>query len=208
MKRDRSIPTLTGRSLSILLHPTLIPFYAVALLLLSDTLLSFADSSTKLFFAGSVAVNTIAIPAFCILLLRIFGILKGFTLETPRERMLPLAVTVLCYAASAWMLRDMPTVFLVRKFFTAATACTLLCLVLTPFWKISLHMTAQGGMVALLLLLNIMGTEMLLLPFCCTILFAGLLGSARLWLGAHTPAQIFAGFAAGFVLTTLIVLFV
>ena len=46
-----------------------------------------------------------------------------------------------------------------------------------------------------------------LVPFAVTVFCAGALASARLYLGCHNAAQIFAGFCGGFCVAALALLF-
>lgn len=106
------------------------------------------------------------------------------------------------------MLSDVMMAFLIRRFLFAAMGCVVLTLIITPFWKISLHMTSIGGLLALLTALNASGLGQFPYTLVLFILLAGLLGSARLWLGSHNLAQIAAGLAGGYTIALLLILFV
>jgi len=74
-----------------------------------------------------------------------------------------------------------------------------LALIITFFWKISLHMAGISGVIGGLLILSIkfgLGISPFLL---IAIVAAGFVASARLYLNAHNPSQIFVGFAIGFI---------
>jgi membrane-associated phospholipid phosphatase len=72
--------------------------------------------------------------------------------------------------------------------------CTLL---ITYYWKISMHMTGIGGLCGAFLLLGIVWPVDLRLILAGLFFIAGIVGSSRLVLQVHTPAQVAAGFIAG-----------
>ena len=74
-------------------------------------------------------------------------------------------------------------------------------------WKISLHLTGMGAVVALLVVMNVVGVGNMLVPLMVAILCAGALASARLYLGCHNGWQVLAGFCGGFAVSVLAVLF-
>ena len=89
----------------------------------------------------------------------------------------------------------------------AAACCEVMCLVVSLYWKISLHLTAMGAVVALLVVMNIAGVGDMMVPLMIAILCAGALASARLYLGCHNGQQVLAGFCGGFAVAALAVLF-
>ena len=64
----------------------------------------------------------------------------------------------------------------------AAACCEVMCLAVSLYWKISLHLTAMGAVVALLVVMNIAGVGDMMVPLMIAILCAGALASARLFL--------------------------
>ena len=88
----------------------------------------------------------------------------------------------------------------------AISICELFCLAVTFYWKISLHLAAQGAAAALLVLLTFGNAGNLTGALAVAVLAAGALASARLWLGCHTIRQVAAGYAGGFIVATLAVL--
>jgi len=89
----------------------------------------------------------------------------------------------------------------------AAACCELLCLGVSFYWKISLHLTGMGAVVALLVVMNVVGVGNMMVPLVAAVLCAGALASARLYLGCHNGRQVLAGFCGGFTVSVLAVLF-
>lgn len=75
--------------------------------------------------------------------------------------------------------------------------------VISIFWRISLHTIGMGGLLGFFfeLILHMHGTSIPLLLFPFLVVAAGLVGTARLYLQAHTPIQIFVGYIVGFLAT-------
>ena len=149
---------------------------------------------------------TAVIPLLAAGLLRSLGRISSMAVDRRRERILPLAIGIVCYVLCAVTVARIPSAMLVRKFLVAGACCELFCLAVTCYWKISLHLTAQGAVSAFLLLVTFGSVGNLTGAFALSILCAGALASARLWLGCHNICQVAAGYAGGFVVATLAVL--
>ena len=139
--------------------------------------------------------------------LRSLGRISDYRIDDRRERLLPLLVGAVCYVLCAITIAKIPSAIFLRKFMIAAACCEVMCLVVSLYWKISLHLTAMGAVVALLVVMNIAGVGDMMVPLMIAILCAGALASARLYLGCHNGQQVLAGFCGGFAVAALAVLF-
>nr|WP_122119582.1 hypothetical protein [Alistipes megaguti] len=195
-----------ANTLSWVLHPFLLPVYLMAVLL---TMTTFAHYSTqvKFYLMWVVVLYAIVIPFLALGVLHSLGRISSFKVDNRRERWLPLAVGIVCYILCAITFAKIPSAIFLRKFMVAAACCEAMCLVVSLWWKISLHLTGMGAVVALLVVMNIVGVGNMLIPLMVAILAAGALASARLYLGCHNGAQVLAGFCGGFVVAMLAVLF-
>ncbi len=194
-----------AQALSWALHPFVLPLYLL-LLLFSRTAFAYFSPAVKGYLIGSVILYGVALPLFFILALRYRGRLKNLRIELREERILPLMIGAVCYMLCAVTIGRVESAAFLRKFMVAAGCCELMCAIVTTRWKISLHMTGMGAAVALLVVLNLLALPHMLPPLLLTIAAAGVLASARLCLGRHTPWQVAAGFAGGF-LIALVALF-
>lgn len=71
----------------------------------------------------------------------------------------------------------------------------------TFFWKVSAHMTGISGLVAIIFAVALKYPAYDYLELLVgSIIVAGLVGSSRLFLNAHTPVEIFTGFVIGFLI--------
>ena len=88
---------------------------------------------------------TAVIPLLSVGLLRSVGRISSLAIDDRRERILPLAIGIVCYLLCAATVARIPSAMIVRKFMLAGACCELFCLAVTFYWKISLHLAAQGS---------------------------------------------------------------
>ncbi len=192
--------------LSWVLHPFLQPIYLMAVLLTMTTFALYS-MQVKFYLMWVVALYAIIIPFLMLGVLRSLGRISDFKVDNRHERWLPLLIGTICYVLCAVTFAKIPSAIFLRKFMVAAACCEAMCLVVSLRWKISLHLTGMGAVVAMLVVMNIIGVGNMLVPLMVAILCAGALASARLYLGCHNGAQVLAGFCGGFAVTVLAVLF-
>ncbi len=195
-----------ARFLSWALHPFLLPLYLVAFLLL-DTPFAYYPTGVKLYLAWVILLYAMIIPMLGLGVLRSLGCISDFRVDRQHERRWPLLIGTLCYLFCALTLAKLPSAVFLRKFMLAAACCEAMCLVVSFYWKISLHLTAMGAAVALLVIMSIVDPGRSLVPLLLTVCGAGALASARLRLGCHNGAQVLAGFCGGFCIAAGALLF-
>ena len=187
-----------ARFFSYVLHPLMMPFYAVALLFHYNTYLSYtiAPVVQRIIFI-IVFLTTFAMPAITSILLLKRGSIQSLEMESIGERTIPFITTAGYYFICFLLLRQLPVPRLFSTLVLGAAISIVLAFVINRSWKISIHMIGIGGIVGSLLALTQILVADLMLPLIISILFAGVLGSARLVREAHSPAQIYAGFFIG-----------
>ncbi|PVX51974.1 hypothetical protein C7377_0268 [Balneicella halophila] len=178
---------------SVLLHPLLMPFYAVLVMLLATPLGGLLPGKASFIILGTVFVLTCFMPFLFVAFLRIKGVVSSMKIRNRKERTLPLLfgafMYYICYQLMA-KVASLPHLF--SKMFFALTVFLLILIIITRFWKISLHMAAVGGMLAIVFVFSFYSWLPLFVIF-----LAGLLGTSRLWLQAHNSMQVYAGFCLG-----------
>ncbi len=199
---------MASRALSAVLHPFFVPVWAMAVFMFTDPVLAVTPVKQKLLLWAMVALVALIIPALSIALLRALRLISDFSIDNRQDRTIPLAVVALSYGLCIVMVSDMMWSFVVRKFLIAAFCCTACALAVTPFWKISLHMVSAGAVCAMFAVLVVVGVGAVFPPLVVAILLAGMLASARLYLGKHTPAQVAAGFLLGCAIATATMMFI
>jgi len=127
-------------------------------------------------------------------------------MESQKERIIPYSITIIFYVFALHMLKQAPLPPIVFNFLVGATLSIISALIINLKWKISAHMIGVGGLVAALFCVSV-SLDLYITPFfILSLLVAGLVGSPRLILKAHTPSQVYVGFATG-VICQLIVLY-
>jgi len=203
---DRTRSEKLARVLSRVLHPFLLPLYMVALLL-TRTVFACYPAGVRFYLVWVIALYALVIPLLSLGVLRSLGRISSFRLEDRRERLLPLLVGTLCYLLCAVTLAKIPSLAFLRKFMLAAACCEAMCFAVSCYWKISLHLTGMGAIVAMLVAMNIIGVGGMVVPLAVALLASGALASARLYLGCHDGGQVLAGFCGGFCVAALALLF-
>lgn len=188
------------------LHPFLLPLYLVAFLLIC-TPFAYYPSGMKFYLAWVIVLYAMLVPVLGLGVLRSFGLISDFRVDEQRERRWPLLIGTLCYVLCAVTLAKLPAAVFLRKFMLAAACCEAMCFVVSFYWKISLHLTAMGAAVALLLIMSIVDPGRSLVPLLLAVFGAGALASARLYLGCHNGVQVLAGFCGGFGIAAAALLF-
>lgn len=189
---------LQANILSIVLHPLIMPFYGMVLLL-SATFLAVYPLKAKLFYAGIVLLFTLLLPFTFLASLWKIGRIGNAEISNRKERLIPYLFTVACYIACLVVLYKASLPLWAILFFFGAALAMVLNVVINLRWKISAHLTGIGGLAgsvfAVCKLLSLNPT----IFFMILVVSAGLLGSARVKLEQHTLGQVFAGFFCGFV---------
>ena len=188
-----------ARFLSVVLHPILIPSYAVWFLLHGEFYFSFATSPVEqLGIYLIVVINTLILPMLIANLLVQRGAIRSLEMEDKRERRWPFFLNIVFQLLACYLMYNlnMPAIYLQILF--GALIATSIAFLINFFWKISIHMIGIGGLIGILFGIVFMALIDLTFPIVICIFFAGLLGTARLILKAHQPAQIYTGFAIGF----------
>jgi hypothetical protein len=189
--------------LSVLLHPLLMPTLGIYIILNSGTYLSLLPAEGKNLILLVVASLTLAIPAAFMPFYYYRKITKSFQMIGNQERAVPLLITALLYYLSFYLLHRWGIPYLVQSFILASACAVFVTMLITTRWKISAHSVGIGGIIGLIISISILYQIDLMFYLMVTVLLAGSIGFARLSLNAHTPAQVYAGLAMGFGVTTI-----
>ncbi|MDE5849421.1 MAG: phosphatase PAP2 family protein [Muribaculaceae bacterium] len=192
---------ITGFShlISWVFVPLLMPVYGI-LLIFSLSFLSYAPFGTKLLFTLIVFGANFLVPMILVLLLKKLGMIEDVGLNGRKERLIPYIITIVCLAGTGLFLYLKMAPVWVAMFFVAGALAGLVNLLVNFRWKISAHAAGIAGVVAMLIQVIKEGpsSDGMVWWIVGAIICAGLLGSARIWLGRHTLLQVLAGSAVGF----------
>ena len=143
-------------------------------------------------------LGTIVFPLVNLGLLWRFGMVKSLSLYEKSERPVPFVVIFIYYAFVYWVLRKGMLPHDYYLLFFSALMCMGTVVVITFFFKISVHaagICAVIGALAALFQRNQTGNAGLLLVL---VLLSGVVMSARLAENAHTSREVYAGALIGF----------
>lgn len=192
---------------SAVANPLLMPVYVTTIFLFCSGILAAVSPHVRWLHVGTLFLNTAFVPLCVIVVLKFLGLVSDLELSVRRERLWPLLVVLVCYVGSILLLPNTIISLFVSKFLYASIGVVMMAMVVSRWWKISLHMAGIGGAVAMLVHIYVLGFGSLW-PIYGFILLAGVLGSARLYIGVHNPSQVFVGFFGGFAVAYSIVEFV
>ncbi|MGL4598602.1 MAG: phosphatase PAP2 family protein [Bacteroidia bacterium] len=156
------------------------------------------ESRLRLIIIVALGVGTILLPMISVFMMLKMGRISSVRMENQRERNWPLLQTILIYMAAFYVLRARVVPPFVPFFLLGSIVGLLFTLLINLRWKISLHLVAWGGLCGGLLAAFIRLEEGPPWLLACAFLVAGIVGTSRLLLEAHSPAQVYAGFALGF----------
>ncbi|WP_372644715.1 hypothetical protein [Ancylomarina sp.] len=187
-----------SRIISGLAHPILMPLYAIYLIFHSNTFLDFTPLTLVKAIYMIVFITTILLPISCLPLLKSYSLISSYSLTERKDRMIPLALAILSYSLGFYLLMKLPGTNIFARLQLAGIISLTLLLIISYWWKISLHMAGIGGLCALIFAFSIRFSTSLRTVFMMAILAAGLLAFSRLKLEVHKPSQIYVGFLLGF----------
>lgn len=147
---------------------------------------------------GLIFVSTFLLPVISGFAMKRFGHISNIEMDEQKERNWPLLQTAIIYFGAFYAIHLKVVPSFIQLFLIGSIVGILFSLVVNLRWKISLHMIGAGGLCgAIIAIMLILGIGNPIIPAICFLL-SGMLGTARLFLKAHTPAQVLVGFLAGF----------
>ncbi|MBC7776034.1 MAG: hypothetical protein H7246_11415 [Phycisphaerae bacterium] len=205
-----------ARILSFLGNPLLVLTYMLLLMLTINPFefgaQHIGDKRTVILFFYVVS-TTFLIPGLGISLLRPLGLVRSLEMREKQERIGPYIIAGIFYIWMYMNFKSGVVPALYAKFVLGAAIGLFFAFFANIFTKISAHATGMGGFVAMVLLLAFewSGSTFNIGPILMSInailaiviILAGLVGAARLSLGAHRQSDLWQGYAAGFVAVML-----
>ncbi|AXT18873.1 hypothetical protein D7030_00905 [Flavobacteriaceae bacterium AU392] len=148
----------------------------------------------------ALVLLTIILPILIYFLLKSLNKVKTINLETTQERIFPLvlnAIIIILILRRIFTVNDFYELYF---FFVGAFLSTIVCLVLVlSKFKASIHMIAISGVLMFFIGISIHFSKNSNLVIALLFLISGAIASSRLYLKAHTPAELIIGFFIGFI---------
>lgn len=184
--------------LSVVFHPVLLPTWLMVVLAVKGHVLVGPDNHYLTWYYMIVCfVVSFVIPVLAMLLMKKVKAIDSFDLSTQRERLMPLLSMSIFFYTTYYVFKNSQVNIIVPYFLLVSVLLCAVAVLITMRWKISLHTLGWGAFVACLGLLSAKSPETYMLMLGMATVVAGAVASARLYLGSHSPAQIYAGFGVG-----------
>jgi membrane-associated phospholipid phosphatase len=188
----------TATFISVVFHPLLLPTYAFLFLNWVYPYLLFnldVISKTRLFV--TIFINTFLFPVIALFIMRKLDFISSFQMHERQERIIPYIAISFFYFWSYLVVKNLGIGSLINDIMFGASLSVFFVFFFNGFFKISAHAAAAGAFFGLTMFLAFNSIYNLELPLIAVIIIAGLIGSSRLYLSAHTPFEIISGFLAG-----------
>ena len=191
--------TRTAHIISDVFCPLLTPTYAMVVAMCL-TRLSFLPGSIRLWTTLGIFGITCMAPLVFILILLRTGRVSDMSISNPRQRRAPYWASIICYFAAAAYLAALHAPLWLSTFFVGASLVSILCMIITNWWKISAHTACIAGFAAIVFWLSRTGL-LIYAPLewsSIAFLLVGAMAWSRLYLNHHTLLQTAAGAALAF----------
>jgi hypothetical protein len=193
------MPRFLAKSISVLLHPVIMPLIGMVIIFHSGTTLSIMDKNIIRLIYLFVALVTLVMPISFIPLFIRYRFIRSIEMNNPGERVIPYFITFLLYYTAHILIGRFGLNYYFSAYLFSAAILVLVLLIISYFWKISSHMAGIGGLCGLVFSLSFEFKADLMMYLIILLFIAGLLGSARLKLESHTQGQVYSGFITGLI---------
>lgn len=154
-------------------------------------------SNIWLYIILVVFINTILIPLLLFWMLKKLKLLESFKMEERKDRIFPFLIMGVFYLTTWFVFHQLGIFGYIAMVFMLAAVLSFLALLITLFWKISIHLISMGAFSFFILYLSSIHFIPTHWPVYAIILLSGILAWARLTLKSHNSAQIYTGFILG-----------
>lgn len=208
VKETVEVPGVRSKPLRVLanvasyvFHPVFMPpvMAYVLFVLTRDT--DFAGIPDRSFYMwlAMIILNTVLFPLLTVGLLKGLGFIKSIHMKEPKDRIIPLIGCMIFYFWANFVIGNpVSGAPLILHTLTLGSFWGIIAIfIVNIFYKVSMHTAAAGGMLGLLLVLMFTSPVNMAVPLFVGLLIAGIVGTARLILGAHKMWEIWLGYFIG-----------
>ncbi|MDR2936455.1 MAG: hypothetical protein LBU80_03830 [Rikenellaceae bacterium] len=187
-----------ARFFSAVFHPFCIPLIGMSCLLYGHTMLALFSTVSKLYVLWVLAALTLIMPFALLRALRWTGIFRWLPDDERGRQALMMLVFLVCYLGAGGMLWHFLAVDMIRRIFFGGIMLLAIGFGVNKYWPVGLHLMAIGAMTGFLFSTQVTRFGEVTGLLLVTIAAAGVLGSARIYLGRNDLAQVGIGFGIGF----------
>lgn len=198
---------IAARALSLILNPFYLPLIGL-ILLFWFTYLNLLPLTYKLTVLTLVYLFTVLFPTLIIRSYRNYHGWKLFELGQRERRMVPYIISIVSYFTCYYIMNFFRIPHFISTLLVIALAIQVLCAFINVWWKISTHSAAIGAVTGTLIVFSEIFGFYLLWWLCLAIIISGLVGSSRMILRQHNLSQVLVGYAIGFAISILIIIYI
>lgn len=207
---------LASQIISWIFMPLLMPIYALLLVMFIPSNIDFIQNNQCMYamdfqfkkaFLYMFFIFCVLAPGVSILILKRRGIIDSIDMDTQKERYIPILVMFFYCLVLFFYINYLINVnrLIVPKFLTtlplSGVAVTAVFIIVNRWRKISIHGAAAGILVGFILAYILQQVEYELWIFTISLLVAGVVMSARLYLQKHTLSEVIIGWLIGSFIT-------
>lgn len=192
---------------SLLFNPVFMPVYGLLIIFNAPTIFIYIPFNIKRVIFLLAVVNMTVVPIAMLPFFKYRNIISSFSLSETGDRIMPLAMGLMMYIITTVIFYSYQIPVMIKSFMLAATVTAFLVLLVTLRWKISIHSAGVGALLATVMALSIRMGAPLTIYLAALIVISGAVMTSRLYLGVHSPKQVYWGFAAGFLPFMIIMVF-
>lgn len=189
----------SARLIAYIFHPLFITSYVMGFLIFFHPYaFSGFDQKIKVFRLLNVVLCNALFPAFAVFLLWRLGFIKSIYLRTEKERIIPYIIAMVFYWWTWNVYKNLPDSPPISIHFLLG-AFLALCggWICNIYFKISMHGLAIGGAMMFFFLFSFTDNYASGLYLSISVLAAGLVATARLLTGDHTPFELYSALFVG-----------
>jgi hypothetical protein len=192
-------------TLSSLFHPVWVNLMGLlSLLLLSPYLHSILQPEMVWFYVLFIFSTTALVPMLAVAVLKLSGRVQSIMLEEQEERNIPYLVTAMMYLFDYYFLSQLHSSAAIRAYLLACASIVVVVVIINHFYKISVHAASLGALAGIVVTLIPYALWDIRWLLAFVVIATGATLSARLFMNAHTPKQLWSGWLLGFLVMMFI----
>lgn len=201
-KTQSRILVILADIISVIFHPVFMPL-VMAIVVYKLAPWGFVGLTPKqvgLLFLN-IGFTTLFFPLFSIALMKPLGFIGSYKMPTARDRTIPLMATMIFYFWVSHVFNSMSGIvpFALKVLLLGNFWGIILIFLINIFTKVSMHTSAAGGMIGIILVLMMISPVNFVTPLFVSLILAGIIGTARMILGAHERGDIWLGYIIGII---------
>lgn len=200
------LKTYLAHFFSGVFNPFVMPTLAFVIILVYMPGFEMYSIRVKTLLISIVLISTCILPLLFILLISANRYVNRDMMHH-RDRILPFMFSAFSFFIGAQIIGKLPIPHIFSLFLLGSCLVLILLFAITTRWKISGHGVGVGGFTGTLLAITFKYGMDLSWPILLAILISGAVGSSRIYLRKHTPAQVYAGFGLSVVIMYLTIYF-